>query len=226
MPTDLSFESHFWGSCCNTSEEEDKHRLYARLMGLPWEGSGTQLDGYGWNVEDRSVVDIGGGPTSMLLRTIGLKAGSMVVDPLKFPDWVTARYQCRNLTLKRSSGEAFTETGFDEAWIYNVLQHSEEPDRVIANARRSASRLRIFEWIDIPAYPGHPHMLTAANLQKWVGSEGYVTELKGENGCWGKCWSGVFPTGIVEPEEQERWPDPTVMVTGPKGKKWIEGPMG
>ncbi len=199
---DLEFETSFWGNCCNTHEEESKHFVYAKLMGLTWVGSGQRLDGYGWNAGGKRVLDIGGGPVSMLLRTVGLGEGSVVVDPIAFPDWVYARYQSRSILKIDSTGEDMTEDftkiyfneqpKFDECWIYNVLQHTIDPELVIANARRAAPVLRMFEWIDIPAYEGHPHMLTTAKLDAWTGGRGYVTELRGENGCWGKCWSGVF----------------------------------
>lgn len=191
---DLAFESSFWGNCCNTHEEESKHFVYAKLMGLTWVGSGQRLDGYGWNAGGKRVLDIGGGPVSMLLRTVGLRGDSAVIDPLKheFPKWVDDRYRSRDIRFYDITGETNNLVGFDECWIYNVLQHTVDPEIVIASARRSAPVLRMFEWIDIPAYEGHPHMLTAAKLDAWTGGRGYVTTLNGENGCWGKCWSGVF----------------------------------
>ncbi len=191
MPSDLTFETSFWGDCCNTYEEETKHFVYAKLMGLVWQGGGQQLGNYGWNAGGKRVLDIGGGPTSMLLRCTGL-GPSHVCDPILFPDWVRSRYDVRSITLERISGEDIAVVGYDECWIYNVLQHTVDPERVIQNARKAAPILRIFEWIDIPAYEGHPHMLTAEKLDAWVGSKGYVTTLNGESGCFGKCWSGVF----------------------------------
>ena len=127
----------------------------------------------------------------MLLRCQSL-AASAVADPIRFPNWVLARYAQRGIAFRHVSGEEISDVGFDECWIYNVLQHAVDPERVIANARRAAPVLRIFEWIDIPAYEGHPHMLTEESLNHWVGGKGYVTTLNGENGCFGKCWSGVF----------------------------------
>jgi hypothetical protein len=35
-------------------------------------------------------------------------------------------------------------------------------------------------------------MLTQENLEKWIGQKGQVTELTGENGCYGKCFYGCF----------------------------------
>lgn len=82
--------------------------------------------------------------------------------------------------------------GFQEAWVYNVLQHVMDPEKIIQVAKRAARVIRLFEWIDIPPHPGHPHELTEANLSKWLGGEGTVEEFKGENGLSGKAFYGVF----------------------------------
>jgi hypothetical protein len=92
-------------------------------------------------------------------------------------------------------GEELKETGWDEVWIYNVLQHTVDPRLIIENAKRAAPVLRLFEWIDLPPHDGHPHMLTAPALRDWIGTEsGAVTELA-ESGCFGRAFSGVFVHG-------------------------------
>lgn len=79
---------------------------------------------------------------------------------------------------------------FDIALLYNVLQHVEDPEKVIANARAISPRgeLHMFEWIDIPPHEGHPHMLTEAMLSKATGRRGRVVELRGEYECTGRAW--------------------------------------
>jgi hypothetical protein len=49
----------------------------------------------------------------------------------------------------------------------------------------------LFEWIDIPAHDGHPHELTEASLNEWIGQKGNVITLA-ESGCYGKAYYGVF----------------------------------
>jgi hypothetical protein len=190
MTNDLTFESSFWGSCCNTFEEEHKHFVYARLMGLAYGGSGQRLDGYGFDAGNKRVLDIGGGPVSMLLKCRNLKP-SAVCDPLQFPDWVTQRYVNKGILFFRRSGEAMDFTGYDEAWIYNVLQHVEDPELVIANAKRAAPVVRLFEWVNIPAYEGHPHALDAIKLTSWLGKGDYSSGHLNESGCYGSYFAGV-----------------------------------
>lgn len=185
MPDDLAFEAAFWSDCANTFDEERKHFVYAGLMGI------APLY-CAFDAQGASVVDIGAGPVSMLLKCANL-GRSLALDPLmdRFPAWVRERYRVKGIAAIALGGEDLTIAGFGEAWIYNCLQHTIDPERVVANARRSARIVRLFEWTDIPAYEGHPHMLTAANLSRWLGGAGHVQELA-ESGCFGRSFSGVF----------------------------------
>ena len=136
----MSFESDYWGDCCNTFDEDQKHYVYARYMGL-------DRKGYSFDVHGKTIVDIGGGPTSMMLKTINLDCGS-VIDPLKYPAWTHGRYRAKGIQVSIMRGEDFdfiATPKFDEAWIYNCLQHTDDPERIIQNAKKAAKVLRLFE---------------------------------------------------------------------------------
>ena len=195
---DLKFESDFWGSCCNTFQEEQKQLVYAQLMGIKWVTGGPKLDEWGFDTKGLSILDIGGGPVSMLLKGVGLESGT-ILDPLSFPNWVRQRYESKNIDLVTDKGENLDrmfivdEVAFDECWIYNVLQHVDDPALIIRNARSAAKLIRIFEWIDIPAYGGHPQELTKDKLEEWLGAPGQ-TQYLSRDGCHGRCFYGAFPT--------------------------------
>ena len=180
----MSFESDYWGDCCNTFDEDQKHYVYARYMGL-------DRKGYSFDVHGKSIVDIGGGPTSILLKTFNLGYG-LVVDPLKYPQWTYARYEAKKVDCLVIRGEDFKcKELYDEVWIYNCLQHTDDPEGIIKNALRAAKTLRLFEWVDIPAHEGHPHELTKENLDKWIGESGEVVYLA-EAGCYGKAYYNIY----------------------------------
>ena len=185
MSEDYKFEEDYWGNCCNTFDEDQKHYVYARLMGL-------HREHYSFDVFGKSILDIGGGPTSMLLKCNNLKKGK-VVDSIQYPNWTMLRYLAKNIEVQVAPGEEVDEipSSWDEVWIYNCMQHAIDPGKIIANALVSAPVLRVFEWIDIPAHDGHPHELTEANLNHWIGARGMVTNLA-ESGCYGKAYYGVF----------------------------------
>lgn len=147
--------------------------------------------GYSYDMEGKSVLDIGGGPVSMLLKCVNLSY-SKVIDPALYPEWVESRYRAARIDYDRSMAERMDEQGFDEAWIYNVLQHTEEPQIIIKKAKRSASVLRVFEWVDTVKNVGHPHAFTKESLDQMFGVNGLVTELNGQNECHGHAWTAYI----------------------------------
>ena len=180
---DYEMEKSFWNDCTNTFDEDLKHYIYARYMNI-------KQDYYSFDVEGKSILDIGGGPTSMLLKTTNLKKGK-VIDPIEYPKWTIERYNSKNIDVLVDIAENANEEGWDEVWIYNCLQHVIDPQKIIENAKKSAKVLRIFEWINIPPHDGHPHCLTKENLDAWIGGSGNTTQLA-ESNCYGECYYGEF----------------------------------
>jgi len=176
MHDELTFEKKYWNDCTNTFDEEQKHYVYARFMEI-------ERVGYSFNVNNKRILDIGGGPVSMLLKTVNLKEGK-VCDPLEFPNWVYDRYSIKNIKFDIVDGEDVNEEGWDEVWIYNCLQHTKDPSKIIKNALKAAKTLRIFEWVDIPPHEGHPQMITKEFLDTCIGTPGGTVKLA-ENGCYG-----------------------------------------
>jgi SAM-dependent methyltransferase len=187
-------EASFWGDCSNTYGEETKQLLYAEKMGLRLVHDGKSpfaIQGGGL-----SYLDVGGGPTSMLLKFVNV-GRRIVVDPCQYPNWVYDRYEAAGVEWMVTAGEVLhrlhrgnldvERDAIDVALVYNVLQHVRDPEVVVRNARRLSTRLRMFEWIDIPPHPGHPHCLTQANLERWAGVRGQVAELA-ERECYGRAW--------------------------------------
>lgn len=182
----------FWGDCSNTFHEEEKQIVYAPRLGLR-----PILDCAHpptFDLEGCSVIDIGGGPVSLLLKSVN-RGRSVVADPAPYPNWVRQRYEECGIEFWAMPGESSSITGysFDEAWIYNVLQHVVDPVKVIENARSIASTIRIFEWIDIDPYAGHPHLLTEILLDELLGAPGFTAQLN-ESGAVGHAYYGVFST--------------------------------
>ena len=49
---DYEFEKDYWGNCANTFDEDQKHYVYARFMGLT-------RSHYSFPVNGSSIIDIG-----------------------------------------------------------------------------------------------------------------------------------------------------------------------
>lgn len=176
------WESNWWGDCLNTVVEEIKQKTYNRLMGLtPYE----------YDLKGKSVIDIGGGPVSLLLKYKN-RGMSTVVDPLIVPDWVRSRYEENDIEFLNMKAEDFyTIETYDEAWFYNCLQHTDDPELIVKNARAVSKIVRVFEWVETGTADGHIHNLTEKKLNKWLGGEGKVESIN-ENYCKGLCYFGVF----------------------------------
>lgn len=185
------WERQWWGSCQNTYGEEQKQLLYANRMGLRPHHDGRSP--YNFDLNGRSVLDIGGGPVSLLLKCTNVKQ-AMVADPCDYPQWAKLRYNEAKILYRRISGEEIDFTNYDEVWLYNVLQHTQDPEKIIRNAQRAGRIIRIFEWIETRINEGHPHSFTEQQLNEWLGGEGKVETLNGQANCWGKCYYGIFPT--------------------------------
>lgn len=185
----LEWEKEWWGTCQNTYGEEEKQLLYAEKMGLTMFYDGKSP--YNIDMKGASVLDIGGGPSSLLLKCINVKG--KVVDPIMWPQWVYLRYAEAGIAFEVLPGEAIYERGWDEVWIYNVLQHTENPKLVIDKAKQAGKLIRIFECLDTPARSGHPSTVTEQDLNQWLGGEGKVEQLTGQNHVYGRAYYGVFP---------------------------------
>lgn len=183
-------EKEWWGNCCNTLGEELKQLIYAHHMGLAFLEKNGQP--YILDLDGKIVVDIGGGPSSLLLKAINGKF--IVVDPCEYPKWVEERYWYANIEYIKQPAELVSESILetaDEVWIYNVLQHVMDPEEIIKKAKL-AKKVRVFEWIDSEVNAMHPHQLTEEKLNSWLGGKGKVETLNGINGCYGKAYYGTF----------------------------------
>ena len=177
------YEKNWQGNCVNRIYGQLNHVTNVALkMGL------SPSPTYIIDMGGKSVLDIGGGSASILLECINVKG--KVIDPLKYPDWVYARYDCAGIEWEIKKGENIDEIGYDEVWIYNCLQHTSNPKKVIENAQRAGKLIRMYEYINIPVCPGHIHTLTENKLNEWIGGEGQTKD--------NIRYYGIFPTGNYE----------------------------
>ena len=192
---DQKWEAAYWGDCRNTLIEELKQLSYFKRLGL----KETRMSHwrFTFDMEGKSVIDIGGGPASFLLKCVNVHG--TVVEPNSYPEWVYERYKAAGIRLLAVKAENFGPDAFpygdynyDEVWMYNVLQHVEDPQKVVDNARRYGKLLRFFDWLDTPPHEGHPNTLTKELLDGWLGASG-TTEIIDENDARGHCYYGVFP---------------------------------
>lgn len=189
-------ERKWWGNFVNTFVEEEKQFYYAEKMEIYFSNL-KSLDLF-----QQSILDIGSNAVSMLLKTYNGKRLT-VVDPISIPQWALDRYKANNIEYLKVKGEdiiipadpksvtnpLITELyQYDECWIYNCLQHTQDPEKIVNNAIRHSKVLRIFEWLghyenkedkesDKLNKIMHPIILTESDLNKWIGKRGSVESV-------------------------------------------------
>lgn len=187
-------ERSWWADCVNTYWEETKQLEYAKLIDI--EFAGDERSPFTIDLKGKSVLDIGGGPASLLLKTINGKQ-LVVADPCEYPAWIATRYKAYIIKYVKVKGEDIPKhisDKFDEVWMYNVLQHTDSPPQIIKNAFKSLKphgKFRFFDWINTPTNAAHPHSLTSEELDKWIGQPGKNITMN-QNGCYGQAFYGVF----------------------------------
>ena len=157
-------------------------------MGLELKVDNKGRENFMFNGE--SILDIGGGPYSLLLKCTGFSK-ALVADPLmdKYPEWVRMRYKASNInTLSIPAEKLELKEVFDEVWIYNVLQHTKNPKKIIKNALKYSKIIRIFEFIDTPIVVGHIQSTSEAELNEWLGGIGRAEKVQGNS----DCYYGIF----------------------------------
>ena len=200
--TAQEWERQWHDNCANSYNEETKQYVYARKMGLDEFKFYDEASRVFWNFgADKSVIDIGGGAYSLLLKSFAKERS--VVDPCEYPDWVRRRYSQCGINYFQVPAE-FLDQGvelpvkkYDIALIYNCLQHTIDPKKIIDNVKAIANEVRIFEWVETGTNIGHPHELKAEDLDQWLGGTGKVEQIN-ENGAVGLCYYGIFPTNVSE----------------------------
>jgi len=124
----------------------------------------------------KTIVDIAGGPNSLLLRCKNYKK-AYIVDPGDFPDYITDRYRDRGIEIAKMPAEEFVyPEGVDEVWMYNALAHVYDPFKILLEAKSHSKTLRIMEGIHCGTNIQHPQDLTQEGFEKTLGVKGEVVD--------------------------------------------------
>jgi len=185
------WEAKWWNTCANTVWEDVKQMALAPYLGLKI--IPNAYTNYRIPMNNERVLDIGGGPSSLLLKCENVRG--TVVDPCDYPKWVGQRYKEAHIDYYKWKGEDIPCIDeWDEVWIYNVLQHTEDPQKVIQNAKKLGKIIRIFEWVNMGINDGHLHSFTREQLEEWLGGTGKITKLSSQ-GLFGTAFYGIFKGG-------------------------------
>jgi len=192
------WEKKWWDTCANTVWEDVKQMHLAPYLGL--KVAPNAYTNYRIPMNGESVLDIGGGPSSLLLKCENVNG--TVIDPCDYPSWVAERYRQCGINYHKMKGEDIpVQLKYDEIWIYNCLQHTDDPKKIIKNAQKVGGIIRIFEWIDTGVNEGHLHTFNKEFFEKHLHGEGKVVKLSG-NGLYGEALTGVFLGDHYDPKAE------------------------
>ncbi|MCK9558107.1 MAG: class I SAM-dependent methyltransferase [Candidatus Cloacimonetes bacterium] len=207
-------EAEFWGNCydMNALGEIVKQTTYAQEMGI-FDEYGDEFDDI--DLDGASVIDIGSGPWSLLLRCYN-NGKLTAVDPVQWPPSVARRYATYGIDFVQKGGEEVGDLQMaDEVWMYNCLQHVEDPLKILENCKKIGRRIRIFEWLNTPVDTYHLHTLTAEMLIG--GLSGAQQERVRTIQLTGRCSGTAFVGSFIA--------NPITRKHTPKIKKQILGPV-
>ena len=198
-------EAGFWGDCGNTLGEEMKQLVYAKYMGIEFFHDGGSP--YNIDFHNEPVLDVGGGPVSLLLKAKRQSAPLEVADPCHYPLWVARRYEAAGIQYHQERGEDLDQLDpnyYGAILMYNVLQHTEDPQKIFNNIYRAlkpGGTFRFFDWIDTATNTAHPISLHFDDMARMLKEAGFDTaDLKqatiDENYAVGTTAFGAFVKSI------------------------------
>jgi hypothetical protein len=157
------------------------------------------------NMSGLNVLDVGGGPSSILLRTNKLRGNQhsgvntgVVIDPLVITDHQKLRYDYFGINfiqdLSENIDKYYSEKGFfDECFIYNCLQHVVDPIEILDKISYISKKIRIAEPLNIPIDNLHLHSFNENYFNDYFKEEKFKT-IKTDIKKIGSCYHyvGIF----------------------------------
>jgi len=115
------------------------------------------------NLSGKTILDIGGGYTSMLTAFFPAYEDGVVVDPAEKKKEIVEYYsKFRVIYIPVPAEEYLTGIHwmYDEIWMYNCLKHTIDPELILRSLPNAGKVLRIAELTDTIQDDSHPHILT------------------------------------------------------------------
>jgi hypothetical protein len=170
------WERQWHDDCLNSFQEESKQIEYMKRMGILPEGKNGRYPVYDFN--NKSVIDIGGGAYSVLLKGINM-INPTVVDPCDYPQWTRDRYKAGGINFVNVKAEDYCEGHYDV-------------EKIISNMRKMTDVIYIHEWLNTPISDGHIQTIRESDLNKWLDAKGMVGYERWNESTVTPYYYGIF----------------------------------
>lgn len=143
--------------------------------------------GLSFDVKEKNILEVGGGPFPALIYCQNRGDDCAVLDTLFYPTYEL--YNIETIVdLKYTKGYHF-----DEAWMFNLLQHVKDPEETINRIKEKVNRIIFFEPINQPKNMCHLHVITEDFLIKHFGECNiYPANENAKNFHKATCGYGIF----------------------------------
>jgi hypothetical protein len=120
------------------------------------------------NLKQKSIAEIGPARIPGLFFCKNYSK-SYVIEPTYYPE-TDEYYRGKNIVriFEKAENCKFPQT--DEIWLLNLLQHVQDPDKLIALCKKNAKTIKFFEPIDYPISVEHPFTFSFEDYVEYFGN--------------------------------------------------------
>lgn len=146
------------------------------------------------DLKGKSVIEIGPGRISSLLFCENY-SDSYIIEPTEY-EGIEHLYSDPKLHIIKKTAEEWDFEKVDEVWLFNLLQHVQDPDLLISKCKKNSTIIRFFEPLDLPTDNEHPFTFNLNDFNEYFGESVKIYKSIGEPGFHGAdCVYGVYHTG-------------------------------
>jgi len=143
------------------------------------------------DLKGKKIMEIGPGRISGLLFCENYSK-SYIIEPTEYED-IDYLYEGKNLEIIKKTVEETDLPEVDEVWIFNLLQHVQNPDLLVSKCKEVSKIIRFFEPIDLPTNLEHPFTFSKNDFITYFGSCVTDYEPSGIPGFHGaRCVYGIY----------------------------------
>jgi 2-polyprenyl-3-methyl-5-hydroxy-6-metoxy-1,4-benzoquinol methylase len=92
------------------------------------------------DLRDKKIIEIGPGRIAGLLFCDNYQK-SYIIEPTEYDD-INHLYEDKNLEIIKKTVEDIDLPQADEVWIFNLMQHVQDPDLLIEKCKKAANIIR------------------------------------------------------------------------------------
>jgi hypothetical protein len=150
--------------------------------------------GLNFDLNNKSIVEIGPAKTPALYFCKNYKP-SYIIEPTIYEDIMPYFVDKTDLTFIREPAELCDFPAADEAWLFNVLQHTIDPVVIIERCKKHTNTIRFFEPINTGCDVCHPHDFDFDFFSEHFGKDNTIHYAGGPHVCGfhqHECVYGVY----------------------------------